>query len=120
MKGILELVLAFFRPAQNLPGAKKIQQAELLDLWTNKNMRRPPPDLLLGNRALHDLRGAKHRFERRRHSSRAQASPKRNVNRDDDVRAIEEKIVGKGIHRSAIDKNAATMFDGTKQAWDRH
>ena len=39
VKRRLEFVLGGFRASQNLAGAKKIQQAELLDPGTNENVR---------------------------------------------------------------------------------
>ena len=80
----------------------------------------PTRDLLRGNCALHDLRGAEHRLERRRDSSRPRPPSERHVDCDNDVGAREQQIVWQRINGSAINQNVASIFDGTKQSWDRH
>jgi len=73
---------------------KKIEHAELLDGGPHEDVRGAQLELLRGDRALHDLRGAEHRFERRRNPALPHAAAEGHVDRDDDIGVIEQEIIG--------------------------
>ena len=90
----LHLLLGAFRRAQDLTDAEEIEHAELLDGGPHEDVGRAHLELLRGDRALHDLRGAEHRLERRRHPALPRAAAERHVDRDDDIGVIEQEIIG--------------------------